>query len=183
MGAQLRRLDSEASDGAEEFAVDARRGGEDAGVFRETLAVAEVEEFALDIGIFIDYRASWSFVSGLQAFKTKLDKLAKASPEKAKSLAAARAAYEQLMQRFPQHALMPQAVFERALYDWVERINQAVDNPPPGPEEAGPQDVPGQAHARPEGVGGDLDPGHPGCVRAGGRGPEGPCGPVWGWRY
>lgn len=35
-------------------------------------------------------------------------------PEKAKVLANARAAYEQVIQRFPKHALMPQAVFERA---------------------------------------------------------------------
>lgn len=35
-------------------------------------------------------------------------------PEKAKSLASARAAYEKLMQQFPKHPLQPQAVFERA---------------------------------------------------------------------
>ncbi len=35
-------------------------------------------------------------------------------PEKAKALAAARSSYEQLMQRFPNHALQPQGVFERA---------------------------------------------------------------------
>jgi TolA-binding protein len=35
-------------------------------------------------------------------------------PEKAKSLAAARAAYEQLMQRFPKSSQQPQAIFERA---------------------------------------------------------------------
>jgi TolA-binding protein len=35
-------------------------------------------------------------------------------PDKAKALAAARAAYERLMQQFPKHALQPQAVFERA---------------------------------------------------------------------
>jgi TolA-binding protein len=35
-------------------------------------------------------------------------------PEKAKALAAARTAYEQLQQRFPKDALVPQAIFERA---------------------------------------------------------------------
>src|SRR5262249_11436914 len=35
-------------------------------------------------------------------------------PEKAKALAAARAAYEQLMQRFPKSPQQPQAIFERA---------------------------------------------------------------------
>ena len=36
------------------------------------------------------------------------------APDKAKSLASARAAYEAIMQRFPKHANMPQAFFERA---------------------------------------------------------------------
>jgi TolA-binding protein len=36
------------------------------------------------------------------------------APERAKSLGDARAAYETLLQRFPQHPLQPQAVFERA---------------------------------------------------------------------
>jgi TolA-binding protein len=35
-------------------------------------------------------------------------------PEQAKALAAARAAYEQILQRFPKDALLPQAYFERA---------------------------------------------------------------------
>jgi AcrR family transcriptional regulator len=42
-----------------------------------------------------------------------------------------------LLHHFPSKEAVYQAVFERALYDWVERINQAVDNPPPGPEEEG----------------------------------------------
>jgi TolA-binding protein len=44
----------------------------------------------------------------------RLSALLAQPPEKAQALAAARAAYEQLTQRFPKDALVPQAVFERA---------------------------------------------------------------------
>ena len=44
----------------------------------------------------------------------KLAEVLAQPPEKAKALASARAAYEQLMQKFPQSPLQPQAVFERA---------------------------------------------------------------------
>jgi len=44
----------------------------------------------------------------------KLAEVLAQPPEKAKELASARAAFEQLMQKFPQSPLQPQAVFERA---------------------------------------------------------------------
>ena len=44
--------------------------------------------------------------------------------EKAKALASARAAYEQMMQRFPNHELRSQAVFERRA-SWPCRTTSA----------------------------------------------------------
>jgi TolA-binding protein len=49
-------------------------------------------------------------------------------PDKAKALAAARAAYEQLQQRFPKDALVPQAIFERAkVLAQANDVNGAVN--------------------------------------------------------
>ncbi|HKE74724.1 MAG TPA: TetR/AcrR family transcriptional regulator [Acidimicrobiales bacterium] len=42
-----------------------------------------------------------------------------------------------LLYHFPSKEAVYQAVFERALADWGDRINKAVDNPPSGPEEEG----------------------------------------------
>ena len=42
-----------------------------------------------------------------------------------------------LLYHFPSKEAVYQAVFERALADWGERINNAVDNPPAGLEEEG----------------------------------------------
>lgn len=42
-----------------------------------------------------------------------------------------------LLYHFPSKEAVYQAVFERALADWGDRINKAVDNPPAGPEEEG----------------------------------------------
>src|SRR5262249_19177052 len=49
-------------------------------------------------------------------------------PEKAKALAAARTAYDQLMQRFPKDALVPQAIFERAkVLGQANDVNGAIN--------------------------------------------------------
>jgi TolA-binding protein len=49
-------------------------------------------------------------------------------PEQAKEVAAARATYEQIMQRFPKHELFPQAVFERAKCQALAKdVNGAIN--------------------------------------------------------
>jgi TetR/AcrR family transcriptional regulator len=42
-----------------------------------------------------------------------------------------------VLHHFPSKEAVYQAVFERALADWGQRINKAVDDPPTGPAEAG----------------------------------------------